>query len=316
MGQVGQDITINIRSLHLPEAAGDTAEQEGDLGHILVGGQPKRRRGGVQGIVLQGVQIVGQHPLGVGEVGLEHDFVVQPGRIGAGDDLIQPHGIGRQRVAPVEAVQRHGGVVGDVLEGVADLLAGHDFCVAALADGHIGVDALVEELNLNDLAFMLQIHRHFFLADGVILGTGHFLHDIAAQRQRLRHRKSPAVALDGIHKGIGFVVDLKHRAFQRGPGREAVDGIVVRGLLPDLDLGCDRRVLPLDLGGSPVPYIDGLQLIIHQVAFVVQLSDIVAPAGESLNIDIAPVIADVFADGVFTAVIHQEMRAIDPFSGG
>ena len=32
----------------------------------------------------------------------------------------------------------------------------------------------------------------------------------------------------------------------------------------------------LDLGGSPVPDIDGLQLIIHQVAFVVQLSDIVA----------------------------------------
>ena len=31
---------------------------------------------------------------------------------------------------------------------------------------------------------------------------------------------------------------------------------------------------------------------------------------------VAPVIADVFADGVFTAVIHQEMRAIDPFSGG
>ena len=44
VGQVGQDITINVRSLHLPEAAGDTAEQEGDLGHILVGGQPKCRR--------------------------------------------------------------------------------------------------------------------------------------------------------------------------------------------------------------------------------------------------------------------------------
>ena len=47
-----------------------------------------------------------------------------------------------------------------------------------------------------------------------------------------------------------------------------------------------------------------------------EIADMKADQAESLNIDIAPVIADVFADGVFTAVIHQEMRAIDPFSGG
>ncbi len=53
--------------------------------------------------------------------------------------------------------------------------------------------------------------------------------------------------------------------------------------------------------------IDGLQLLIHHVAFIVQL-----PTGSSahwrvLDVDIAPVIADVLADGVLIAVIHQEM---------
>ena len=131
------------------------------------------------------VQVVGQYALRIVQIGLEHDFVVQPGRVCASDDLIQPDGVCGQRITPIKAVQRDCGVVPDILEGIADLLARYDLCVAALADRHIGINALIQVLNLHDLAFMLQIDRHLFIADRVELGAGNLFHGIAAQRQRL-----------------------------------------------------------------------------------------------------------------------------------
>lgn len=134
MRQVGQDITVDIRCFHLSEASRHSTKEEGDLGYIFVGGQAKRRRGSVQGVVLQGVEVIGQHALSVGKVGLEYDLIVEPRRVGASDDLIQSDCVGRQRVTPVEAIQRHSAVVPDILEGVTDLLARHDLRVTTLAD--------------------------------------------------------------------------------------------------------------------------------------------------------------------------------------
>lgn len=57
MRKPGQYITVNVRCFYLPEATRDSTEEEGDLGYILVGGQAKRRRGSVQGVVLQGIQV-------------------------------------------------------------------------------------------------------------------------------------------------------------------------------------------------------------------------------------------------------------------
>lgn len=121
---------------------------------------------------------------------------------------------------------------------------------------------------------MLQVDRHFFVADRVILRAGHLFYDVAAQGERFGDCKASAVALNGVHKNIGLVVDLKHSAFQRGASREAIDGIVICGLLPNLNLGCDGSVLPLNLCGRTISDVDSLQLVIHQVSFIVQLTDI------------------------------------------
>ena len=151
MRKTGQYITVNVRGFYLPEATWDSTKEEGDLGYTLVGGQAKCRWGSVQGVVLQGIQVIGQHPLSVGEIGLEYDLIIEPRRVSASDDLIQSDCIGRQRVTPVEAIQRHSAVVPDILEGVTDLLARHDLRVTTLADRNIGVNTFVQELNLDNL---------------------------------------------------------------------------------------------------------------------------------------------------------------------
>ena len=51
----------------------------------------------------------------------------------------EPNRLDGQGVPPVEAGERGGGIVGDVREIVADLLAGHDLGVAGLLDGDVGV---------------------------------------------------------------------------------------------------------------------------------------------------------------------------------
>ena len=109
---------------------------------------------------------------------------------------------------------------------------------------------------------MLQVDRHLFVADGVILGTGHLFYNVPAQRQRLGDCQASAVALDGIYKGIGLVINLKYRAFQRCASWESIDGIVIRRLLPDLDLTGDGLVDPLNLRGMARPHIDSLVLFV------------------------------------------------------
>ena len=158
---------------------------------------------------------------------------------------------------------------------------------------------------------MLQVDRHLFVADGVILGTGHLFYNVPAQRQRLGDCQASAVALDGIYKGIGLVINLKYRAFQRCASWETIDGIVVSGLLPNLDLGRDGGVLPFDFSGCPVPDVDGFQFVIHQIPLIFQLTDVVTPTGEVLYINIATVITDILSDWVPIAVIHQKVYAID-----
>ena len=99
---------------------------------------------------------------------------------------------------------------------------------------------------------MLQVDRHFFVADRVILRTGHLFYDVASQGERFGDCKASAVTLNGIYKSIGLVIDLEHSAFQRCASRETVDGVVVFGLLPNLDLSCNGSVLPLNLRSGTI----------------------------------------------------------------
>ena len=90
-------------------------------------------------MVLHGAQVVVHGAVLAVEIGLEHNLVIPLHVVGTGDDLVQPHRLDGQGVPPVEAGERGGGIVGDVREIIADLLAGHDLGVAGLLDGDVGV---------------------------------------------------------------------------------------------------------------------------------------------------------------------------------
>ena len=77
------------------------------------------------------------------QIGLVDHLIAEPLIPSAGNDFCKPHRRGGQCVAPVEAVQRHGGIVGDVLEVIADGLGRRDLFVAAFVDRNIGVYALI-----------------------------------------------------------------------------------------------------------------------------------------------------------------------------
>lgn len=98
--------------------------------------------------------------------------------------------------------------------------------------------------------------------------------------------------------------------------RPAVHGVVVRAGFGDLNLAGDGGVFPGDLRGGTVGDIDGLELLIHDIALILQLPQVVAAgAGQVVDVDIAAVIRSVLPDGVFIAVIEQEGHTIDTLTG-
>src|SRR5699024_3125599 len=112
------------------------------------------------------------------------------------------------------------------------------------------------------------------------------------------------------------VVDLKLRVGNGRPGGPAVHGVVVRAGFGDLNLAGDGGVLPGDLRGGAIGDIDGLELLIHDVALILQLPQVVAAgAGQVVDIDIAPVIRGVLPNGILIAVIEQEGHTVDALTG-
>ena len=104
-GEPGIDGGIDLGRLHLPEVGGNHAEGHHELGDILVGGQAQGGLGGIQHIVLLGTQVV-VHGTVVGvEVGLVDHLIIPWHVVGAGNNLVQPHRLAGQGIAPINEVR-------------------------------------------------------------------------------------------------------------------------------------------------------------------------------------------------------------------
>ena len=232
--QASHSGTSDLGLLHLSEASGGLPEHEHHFRHPLIGREAQGGGGCLQGVVLLRTQVVRQRPVlaAVHPVG---DLIHAGEVVGAGDDGVQPH-LGGEGVAPVEGLEHDVGIVGDAGQHIVHRLARHGLLGSGLGDGHPGGQALVGHLEAEDLALMLQVGGQLLVAHAVV-GRGLGLPDgVAAQRQGLGGCQTALVALDGVHQIAGLVVDLEHSPLQQRTGRQAVGGVVVGGLLHDLDL--------------------------------------------------------------------------------
>ena len=313
-GEAGSGVAVDIGLFHLREASGGLTKDKHDLGNALVGGQPQGHGGSRQGVVLVRTQVVGQR-LVLAAVDAVHDLIVAGVVVGAGHNLIQ-NDLGGQRVPPIEAVQPDIGGIGDPGEHIAHRLAAHDLLGAGLGDGNAGGQGLVRDLKGEDLSLMLQISVEDGIIHAVVVRGLDLLDGVAAQREGLGNRQSPAVALDGVHHIVGLIVNLKDRAGQKRTLRQTVGGVVVGGLLDDLDLRGDGGILPLHQSSLPSGHIDRFHLRIHDIPLILQFPEIVPPGGgQPLNVDVAAVVAGVLADGGIAGIIQKEGNAINSLAG-
>ena len=179
-------------------------------------------------------------------------------------------------------------------------------------DGNIGEDAGVAHLDLHNLALMLQIDGDRLVVDGGIGRRCDLFHGVALQRQQLRGCQTILIALDRIHQAIGLVIDLKHSTLQRCAGGEPVDGVIVGGLFPNLDLAHDRRILPSNLRGLAGFDVEGLELGIRNVALILHLTHIdLAGEIQAVQVNVTVLVGRHLVDGCLAAVIDQETHAID-----
>ena len=232
--QASHSGTSDLGLLHLSEASGGLPEHEHHFRHPLIGCEAQSGRGCLQGIVLLCTQIVRQRPVlaAVHPVG---DLIHAGEIVGPGDDGVQPH-LGGKRIPPIKIVQTDIGIIGYAGQHIVHRLASHGLPGAALGDRHAGGQALVGHLEAKDLALMLQVGGQLGIAHAVICRGLDLLDGIAREREGLGCGQPPFIALDGIHQIPGLVVNLKHSPLQQRTGRQAVGGVVVGGLLHDLDL--------------------------------------------------------------------------------
>ena len=155
---------------------------------------------------------------------------------------------------------------------------------------------------------MLNLHLNGRFVQAVEVRRPGFNDFIAGQRQRLAHGHTIFISPDGIHQTARpGVVNLKLCVRDRGAGRPAVHGVVVFRGLRDLDLSGDGGILPLNLSDFSGLYVYSLELVVHNVALVLQLSQIEpARTGQIIDIDISPVIRGVLTNRLPIAIIKQE----------
>ena len=140
----------------------------------------------------------------------------------------------------------------------------------------------------------------------------HFPDSVSGQRQLFGYRAAILAGHDGVYLIAGLVVDLKHRAFQQGAGGQAVDRVVIRRLLHDLDLAFFRCVLPANLAHPAIFHIESLQLFVPQVAIRrFHLPDVILAVFQAvLDVDIPVLVGSVLADGPVVFVIQQKSGAV------
>lgn len=189
-----------------------------------------------------------------------------------------------------------------------DLLARHDLHIPCLLDADVGIEALIGHSCLDDLALMLNLHLNGRFVQAVEVRRPGFNDFIAGQRQRLAHGHTIFISPDGIHQTARpGVVNLKLCVRDRGPSGPSVHRVIVGAGLGDLDLARDGGILPLNLGDFSGLHINSLELVVHNIALVLQLTQIEsARTGQIINIDISPVIRGVLTNRLPIAIIKQE----------
>ena len=115
---------------------------------------------------------------------------------------------------------------------------------------------------------MLQVGGQYLLIDTVIRRGLDLPDGVSGEGQGLGSRQSPAVRADGIYHVPSLVRDLKHGPLQQRPGGQAGGGVVVGGLLDDLDLACDGGILPFNLRYLARLDIDGAELGVRDIALI------------------------------------------------
>ena len=164
---------------------------------------------------------------------------------------------------------------------------------------------------------MLQVGGQLLAAHAVVGRSLGLPDGVAAQRQGLGGGQTALVALDGIHQIPRLVVDLEHSPLQQRTGRQAVGGVVVGGLLDNLDLGGNGGVLPVHQGHLARLDVDGFHLGVRHIPRIFQLPQVIASAVcQALDIHIALVVRGVLPDGPVRAVIEQEGHSVEPLASG
>ena len=316
-GQAGHGLAVEHRGFHLAKASGDLTEHEHDFGDALIGRKAQGRGGRGQRVVPAGAETVGQGAVVPGVVDAVHDLIGAGEIVGAGDYLIQPDG-GGQGVAPVERLEHDVAGVADPGEHIADRLAAGGLLGAGLFDGNAGGQALIGDFQLDDLAAVLH-HGGIGFRGRAVVGRGLCLPDgVAAQGEGLGGREAVGPGYNGVHLvPVALVVNLKGGPLQQRTGGQAIGGVVVRGLLHNLDLSPDGGVRPGNGGTAAVLNVNRFGLGVQNIAVrTFNLPDGVLTVREALvDIHIALVVALIGAHGVALGVGEQERHAVDALAG-
>ena len=101
-----------------------------------------------------------------------------------------------------------------------------------------------------------------------------------------------------------------------GVPRPAVHGVVVLGGLFDLDLACNRSVLPLNEGDLARLDVDRLALGVGDIALILQFAQVVAATiRQVLDIYIALIVRSVLTHRPVRAIIEEEIHPIKALAG-
>ena len=237
-----------------------------NLRYRFTGFQTERGRRCLQDAVDRRVKVICQRARCLIEVGLINHLIGDTGVISAGYDLIQLYRLIRQIVAPVEARQTNGGIIGHAADRPLHLHTRRYLLWPGFADYNIGVNALVQNLQTDDLACKLDFRFKGFAGYTVIVRCLGFLDGVTTQRQQLGDCKAALVGNYRVYNILCLVVDLKGCALQERTCGQTIDTVVVLGLFDDLDLTILRGVFPDDFGGFTTLYAEGTLLRVADIS--------------------------------------------------
>ena len=175
--------TVNIGVIHHTEAGRHRTKNKHNLRYRFTGFQTECGRRCLQYAVDRRVKVICQRARCLIEVGLINHLIGDTGVISAGYDLIQLYRLIRQIVAPVEAVQTDCGVIRYARDRPLNWHTRRYLLRTGLADYNIGVNALVQNLQTDDLACKLDFRFKGFTGYTVIVRCLGFFDGVTTQRQ-------------------------------------------------------------------------------------------------------------------------------------